>query len=107
MTVDIKIQSLSLCHSGVISSAQAAIQSLIVSGEWGLLLESCVDNDVAAAIPAEQFDTIAAMVSEEEEVPGEGIGAEIFADELSETVETFAHIDRLGANVDASEFGKH
>jgi hypothetical protein len=71
----------------------------------GALLESCVDNDVAAAIPAEQFDTIAAMVSEEES--GEGIGAEIFADELSETVETFAHIDRLGANVDASEFGKH
>jgi hypothetical protein len=56
--------------------------------------EPLVPDDVAVAIPVEDFDAITPAVEEEEEMTRKGILAEVFADDGGERIEAFAQVDR-------------
>ena len=60
-------------------------------------LESLVPDDPTVTLPKQDLDAIAAAIEEEEEMPGEGILSEVFANHALKTIESFSHIRWSGA----------
>ena len=78
--------------SGAAACARGGIELLKGPG-----LESLVPDDEPIAIPQEDLDAIATSIEEEEEVTREGILPKEFPNHALETIESFSHIRRLGA----------
>jgi hypothetical protein len=69
-------------------------------------LESLVPDDEPVTVPPEELDPIATPVEKEEEVTRERVLSQEFPNHTLETVESFSHIRRLGAQENAHRGGK-
>ena len=63
-------------------------------------LEPLGAHPQSAAIPNKSFEPVVRFVGEEEEMAAQRILAESIADQAEESVEAFAHVDRLDTDVD-------
>ena len=64
------------------------------------LFESLVEKPKSVAIPVQNFQTIAAPVFENKQVPGCRVGNFKARDFTSKSIERFAHVGRCGEQID-------